>query len=116
MSNKRHQRVQAALERFVLSESELSPQTPLLSVSLEIYNRLHERFDRGEENVYSGKKDGTNRRLIRLNNGAIHEVEGSRREVLPLEPLIEMCKNIARNRQRSSYSKTQTYVRKAFNK
>lgn len=50
----------------------------MISVRRPVFLELHHRFDRGETNVCSGKKDGTNRPLMRRDDGVIIAVEDGR--------------------------------------
>ncbi|CAH6419239.1 Hypothetical protein HVR_LOCUS438 [uncultured virus] len=52
-----------------------------IAVSDLVYNSLMKRFDEGEQAVYTGRPDGTNRRVYRT-NGIIHSDDG--REVISL--------------------------------
>ena len=71
-----------------------------LCVPLKVWRNLHERFDLGEANVCTGKKDGTNRPVTRLADGRILEVlpngspdiEG--RELLPQEWIMADIKDV----------------------
>lgn len=56
---------------------------PCILVLDEVYTKLHIRFDRGEKNVFTGRKDGTNRKVIRKEDGKIYSCEDGR-EIRPL--------------------------------
>lgn len=58
----------------------------MIAVPLSVYINLQNTFDKGEKYAYSGKKDGTNRKLERR-DGLIYSVEDGR-QVMPLEYLM----------------------------
>ena len=71
----------------------------VIQVSDNIYRGLIDRFDRGDDHVYTGKKDGTNRRLVRGCDGLIR---GPHQEiVLPRSDVdaLPNCKVVHRNDQ-----------------
>ena len=47
----------------------------VVAVSDSVFHSLHDRFDRNETNVCSGKSDGSNRPLYRDSDGFIRSVE-----------------------------------------
>jgi hypothetical protein len=73
-----------------LHESENSNKGEMhsfITVPLLIFVELHRKFNTGQEYAYSGKKDGTDRKLKRESNGGIFSTEDGR-EVLPFECLM----------------------------
>ena len=47
------------------------PSIYAVAVSAKIFKSLHQRFDAGEAEVYTGRKDGTNRRIFRKPDGSL---------------------------------------------
>ena len=66
--------------------------TFMIAVPLKIYLDLQNTFDKGEIFAYSGKKDGTNRKLERR-DGLIYSVDDGR-QVVPLEYILAANDNI----------------------
>jgi hypothetical protein len=57
-----------------------------VAVPPNVYDTLMNQFDKGEKFAYSGKKDGSNRRLTRR-DGQIYVAEpGDNRLVIPFPP------------------------------
>ena len=81
----------AFTERFrvILSKGSRSGKrgVSLIVTSRETWLDLHRRFDRGDTSVFTGKKDGTNRKVMRRNDGAIIAVACGR-EVADEETLF----------------------------
>jgi hypothetical protein len=64
----------AAIDRMIesfLRRTDTGATMSYIRVPTEVFNSLHRRFDAGETSVYTGRRDGTNRLVLRLESGAI---------------------------------------------
>jgi hypothetical protein len=64
----------AAIDRMIesfLQRTATGGTMSYIRVPTEVFNSLHRRFDAGETSVYTGRRNGTNRLVLRLESGAI---------------------------------------------
>ena len=70
-----------------MSNSDSKPVISAVGVHHDVFTDLHRRFDRGETHVYTGAKDGSNRRCFRKEDGKIWTEDG--REVMDLSKFAQ---------------------------
>ena len=64
------------------------PVECMLAVPNDVYKTLNKTFDTGAKFAYCGKKDGTNRKLIRIDGDIFSEEDG--RIVKPIEEILKL--------------------------
>lgn len=89
LSNLKDEKLKSILHRAIITEFFLLMTTsseegmidhqgkkirPMVSIPLDLYISFHQRFNNGELFVYSGRKDGTNRKIGRNNKGVLKDV------------------------------------------
>lgn len=82
---------------------------PMVSLPLNLYISFHERFNKGELFVYSGRKDGTNRKIGRNAKGILKDMN-SGDSVWPFELFMYISPN---SRSLSEFGKKQEKVYRA---
>ena len=65
----------------------MASTSSVVSVSDQVFHELHDRFDRGERDVCTGKSDGTNRHLTRGPDGFMRGPKG---EIVVRQCEVEM--------------------------
>ena len=86
MSEKYQLYAQQAVER--LQNKDKNQLSVAVGVPMNIFISLHKQFDQGKKIVYTGKSDGNNRRIKRLENFALVDFFDRDRELVPYEMIM----------------------------